>query len=159
MQRSGSSATLVGSIASLLCSIKGPAPHWWVPALHFFAALRFQRRLGVNRFRCVGATNASNQISRGQSAPSSIPAACPEGVSELHFGSKMPLRSIQHVPKSSKCFKDVFKMTSSAPQLTKMLRNCHQNEFKVFQTVYNLKVWLHKLNMNKKVKNLIQKNQ
>ena len=92
----GYSAALVGYSAPLLCSIRVSAPHRWVPAPHPFAALRFQRRIGVvNRLRFVGAANVSNQIPRAQSGPSAIPATCPEDVSELQFGSKMPSRSIQ----------------------------------------------------------------
>ena len=39
----GSSAVLVDSSAPSLGSITVPAPHWWIPAPHSYAALRFQR--------------------------------------------------------------------------------------------------------------------
>jgi len=46
MQHRGSSAALVDSSAPFLCSIMVPAPHWWIPAPHSYAASRFQRRTG-----------------------------------------------------------------------------------------------------------------
>ena len=42
----GSNATLVDSSAPFLSSITAPAPHWWIPAPHFYRALRFQRHTG-----------------------------------------------------------------------------------------------------------------
>ena len=42
----GSSATLVDSSAPFLSSVTVPAPHWWIPAPHFYRAVRFQRHTG-----------------------------------------------------------------------------------------------------------------
>ena len=42
----GSSATLVDSSAPFLSSVTVPAPHWWIPAPHFYRASRFQRHTG-----------------------------------------------------------------------------------------------------------------
>ena len=44
LQHCGSRAARVGSRAPFLCSITVPAPHGWIPAPHFYAALRFPRR-------------------------------------------------------------------------------------------------------------------
>jgi hypothetical protein len=46
MQHRGSSAAPVDSSAPFLRSIRVPAPDWWVPASHSYAASRFQRRTG-----------------------------------------------------------------------------------------------------------------
>ena len=43
VQVQGSSATQVGSSAPRLCRFEVLTPHWWVPAPHACAGLRFQR--------------------------------------------------------------------------------------------------------------------
>jgi hypothetical protein len=47
-QHYGSRAARVDSRAPFFCSITVPAPHGWVPAPHFYSALRFPRRSGEN---------------------------------------------------------------------------------------------------------------
>ena len=47
-QHYGSRAARVDSRASFLPSITVPAPHGWIPAPHFYSALRFPRRSGEN---------------------------------------------------------------------------------------------------------------
>ena len=48
-QHYGSRAARVDSRAPFFCSITVPAPHGWVPAPHFYSALRFPRAAAIRR--------------------------------------------------------------------------------------------------------------